>query len=594
MALVLSGAGHRDELAKLLRLYRELGRPQQNAKRHSDAWSPAVVQERISRLWSQLPGDAAAEPDLRARWLTTVAALARPDACDALAAAVCDGGWAAGTDAETRAATVAAATWCLGPRTGRAVLLAAIEGVDGDGRGRMLELAAGHLGEASADYHATVSALASEAGETVREKALFGAWSRALGTRRAGVGHVALAERALLGTDGRPSSLAASAEARNGLVLVAAHDRSPRAEKVAIAALKGLRRDRQTVSTDALHAVLKWCNLRPRSDDSAAFGPAHSLARAAEEAMVACRVAPTPLLLHRLLGAYALSGDVLRCFSCLQGLKAHKLPVSKDMYLTVLQALSGAALNTPAAQQLLADPSRILFGLLVEMAGAGVEADALVLNSALRVFAATLRHHQVLNRSASSMEREPADRRHVANMAWDMFYATSHGTKWHPAVAPNRDTFHVLIQIFCAASLFQRAADMLDAMRAAGIAPDVASYNLMLRVLAKKDQIAAEDLLVVMTNSGLRPDSFTMDAFLIGYLSSSRPESGISMIQSLFNQYGSLPSQSAFLHAVVVFIKTERDPREIKRVAAVFRQLWPDDEGALAAVAREHGHADCL
>jgi pentatricopeptide repeat protein len=189
----------------------------------------------------------------------------------------------------------------------------------------------------------------------------------------------------------------------------------------------------------------------------------------------------------------------------------------------------------------------------------------------------------------------------MASMASDLFAATAEGTEWHPAVAPNKESFEVLIQVFCLASEWQKALLVIDDMAHFSIEPDASTYNHVFRKLAKRNPLGAEDLFTTMTNGGIMPDSGTMDAFLIGYLSTDRPESGISMVQGLFNQYGAKPSQSAFLHVLTVFIRAGQrplgspdprphavkplDPREVQRAATVFRQFWPGEEDKLATLA---------
>ena len=125
----------------------------------------------------------------------------------------------------------------------------------------------------------------------------------------------------------------------------------------------------------------------------------------------------------------------------------------------MVRALGQASVPTPAARELLADPSRVLNGLLQDMHSSGVAADVNFLNGALRVYVSALDNFQTLNRSASAFGKHPADRLHLASLAWELFSTAKEGSSLHGAIAPNHVTYNRLIRIFCGANEFERCVN---------------------------------------------------------------------------------------------------------------------------------------
>jgi len=125
-------------------------------------------------------------------------------------------------------------------------------------------------------------------------------------------------------------------------------------------------------------------------------------------------------------------------------------------------------------------------------------------------------------------------------------------------------------------------------MKEDNLEPNVSTYNAILRSLASRNQIAALDVMTLMTNRGIKPDEVTIDSFLLGYLNSKRPESGISMVQSCFNQYGCRPSKESYFKVLSMLLE-DGQGFEASRTASIFRQLWPSDEEALLEAVKVYG-----
>ena len=176
---------------------------------------------------------------------------------------------------------------------------------------------------------------------------------------------------------------------------------------------------------------------------------------------------------------------------------------------------------------------------------------------------------------------------HIAVLASDFFRATTEGTRWHASVKPSLLTYNIMIGLFAGANEVHRAVGLLTEMERSGVAPDLASYNAIIRVLARQDTIAAEDYLVRMTNAQIYPDETTMDIFLLAYMRNQRAGTGISMVQSCFNQYGARPTTGTF-RAVVDSLLLQEDSLEAERAAFVYQQLWPN-ETALVDELRSEG-----
>eukprot|EP00613_Pedinella_sp_CCMP2098_P056575 CAMPEP_0171855752 /NCGR_PEP_ID=MMETSP0992-20121227/23676_1 /TAXON_ID=483369 /ORGANISM="non described non described, Strain CCMP2098" /LENGTH=524 /DNA_ID=CAMNT_0012476647 /DNA_START=138 /DNA_END=1713 /DNA_ORIENTATION=- len=511
------------------------------------------------------------------------------------------------------ASMVAAAAWCLGVERGCEVLglaLARQQTNQGGGGGReeaLLAQVAKRLGDASASFD-LVEALAGHASLPVAPS-LFEAWALALGTRRGAEGQFQLALKALLETGGggggarKGSTVAAAVEAapnqvRNAMLVVAVQDQSAKAMAFAAKTLKTFQSPSDQPSNAALSGLLKWCANQP-------------------PVMAACGVEPTPAMLSTLLSAYGNAGNVERVFSVLQTLKQQqqqqqkheqeaRLPpsssaaadprapalrlLSKGVYLAVLRSLRQASVPTPASRDLAADPSALINGLLVDMSAQGVEVDVDVLKAALRVFAQTLRHVELLNENVDALEAHPADRDLIASKAWELFLSTTKGTKWHPAVEPDLDTYNLLLKVFTHANDLNRATGLLEAMAGEEptLAPTVESYNILLRILAKRDWMGCEDLFTLMTNRNLAPNESTMDGILNGYADSERAPAAVSMAQSVFNQYGAKPTQPVFLRVLELLLQ-EGDLAEARRAAFVFKQIWPEDTDLLDRTGGSYG-----
>lgn len=482
--------------SKLFRLYKQAGRPGREQRPPSE-WAPGRLAVRAERLWEFLRRDVwrgAASPPLSTRLerLEAVGVLSRPGAADGIHAAIEElaaivGEVASGEpppgDAEREHIAVAhatlasAASWCLAPEQGRGVLNLARDraGVDVTQSSFLMQVAA-LLGEASVDFE-VVLALSAHVGAPATPQVLV-AWLQALGNTVHGQGTFQLAERAVVAASSSlpppPSASSTSppshaalnsdADVRNALITVAMTDRSTGAIDGAFELLSLIQRDRQALAVATCNAMAMWCvnwPSRPRrqSFDGAArdrFSEVHERITVLEDAMLACEVRPTPALLANILCAYSNAGDAIRVFSVLQNMKTREMPVDRRIYLEVVRALGQASVPTPAARELLADPSRVLNGLLRDMHSSGVAADVNFLNGALRVYVGALDNFRTLNRSASAFGKHPADRLHLASLAWDLFTTATEGSHLHGAITPNNVTYNLLIRIFCGANEFER------------------------------------------------------------------------------------------------------------------------------------------
>lgn len=89
----------------------------------------------------------------------------------------------------------------------------------------------------------------------------------------------------------------------------------------------------------------------------------------------------------------------------------------------------------------------------------------------------------------------------------------------------------------------------------------------------------AEEVFVAMTTKGIMPTSSVMDAFVHGYCKTSNIASGLSMIQSCYNQYNSRPSLTTFTRFIELCL-TPQGPQpwvdifEAQRGFIIAEQLW--------------------
>ena len=130
-----------------------------------------------------------------------------------------------------------------------------------------------------------------------------------------------------------------------------------------------------------------------------------------------------------------------------------------------------------------------------------------------------------------------------------------------------------------------RAIGLLDEMESGGVVtPSTYSYNMLIGALVRKDIILAEDFLIRMTNTRLLPNEATMDCFLMAYVNSDQAGTGVSMMQSCFNQYGVRPSSDIFAQVMRMLLDAD-EKSEAERAAYVHKQLWGPDAHRDVAMA---------
>lgn len=113
---------------------------------------------------------------------------------------------------------------------------------------------------------------------------LFVQWSKGLLKRRGANRLLGMAEAAVQG-----ETWSSSAEARNALVMVAAHENSPQSRFRALTLLKKMSREMQLPSNSAVNAVL-----RCYSNGKCSIGETSSALTTIEDAMRETGVRPTP------------------------------------------------------------------------------------------------------------------------------------------------------------------------------------------------------------------------------------------------------------------------------------------------------------
>lgn len=257
-------------------------------------------------------------------------------------------------------------------------------------------------------------------------------------------------------------------------------------------------------------------------------------------------------------------------------MKVEGYTLNKSVYIEVMMALASAASlqRTPAAIDLLADPTRLMYGLLGDMHASGATVDAQVLVAALRVYLGVLSNLEARNSAAQQFDRMPLERIGVASLALRFFRAScSDQNGWE--CKPDLRAYNMLLRILGLANDVKNAKSVMKEMEGAGISPDVSSYNAILISLARKNTEAAEDFLLLLTNGGGRPNSATVEALLNGHMVAGRPEAAVSICQHMFNQWGITPSKEKY---VALFESFEgKNNAELRRAEIVFRQLWPEE-----------------
>jgi len=104
-------------------------------------------------------------------------------------------------------------------------------------------------------------------------------------------------------------------------------------------------------------------------------------------------------------------------------------------------------------------------------------------------------------------------------------------------------------------------------------------------IISYRDDInTAEEVFVTMTTKGIMPSTDIMDAFVEGYCrrASGDIPSGLSMVQSCFNQYGCRPTLTTFAlfieHCLMPQGDGVVDIWEAQRGFVIAEQLWSKPE----------------
>lgn len=394
--------------ARLFRLYLELGRPRNNSSASSEETSIDTAQllSRVQRLWTHLEHSAkwSASDDaplaLQAARAEAVAGLARPmgsrSTLEAELEAFQRAEWKSGASSDQtsadqleslHAALVAGAARCLGVERGCMVLdMAPVARPDA-----MLGRLARHLGAGQVAFDVFVTC-AYHLG-VVPTPSHFAAWVRPL-TR----GSAPLAA-ALEGLKACPE-LGGHPEVDSALLLAAARDKGPQAESQALEVLEAFKASQQPPSMDSLIAVVEWCGSMPPGKSRYRFGPGHALACSIEDVAVTCKVEPRARLLVGMLQAYAVTGDAPRVLGVWHTAKALGVPLRREAYFVVFAALRTASVQSPAAWDLVADPSKVLSGLIGDLhAHSGITLDSSLFSAALHVYLSSLRSWKVREKS---------------------------------------------------------------------------------------------------------------------------------------------------------------------------------------------------
>jgi len=396
------GESLEERSARLFRLYLELGRPGHRSNSEETSIDTAQLLTRVQRLWTHLEdsGNWAATHDaplaLQAARAEAVAGLARPmgsrSTLEAELEAFQRAEWKTNTSGDQtsaehleslHAALVAGAARCLGVERGCMVLdMAPVARPDA-----MLSRLARHLGAGQVAFDVFVTC-ARHLG-VVPTPSHFAAWVRPLTRGSSPLASALEGLKACPALDGHP-------EVDSALLLAAARDKGPQAESQALKTLEAFKASQQPPSMDALNAAVEWCSAMPPSKSRYRFGPGHALACSVEDVMVTCNVEPTARLLTGMLQAYAVAGDAPRVLGVWHTAKALNIPLRRDAYFVVFNALRTASVQSPAAWDLVADPSKVLNGLIGDLhAHSGITLDSSLFSAALHVYLSSLRSWKV-------------------------------------------------------------------------------------------------------------------------------------------------------------------------------------------------------
>jgi pentatricopeptide repeat protein len=115
---------------------------------------------------------------------------------------------------------------------------------------------------------------------------------------------------------------------------------------------------------------------------------------------------------------------------------------------------------------------------------------------------------------------------------------------------------------------------MNEIMPRHGIQPDTYTYNTILAGLARVgDTDKAKELLLEMTNKGVRLDGLTVQALVDGKLNMGDVPGAVTLVQDLFNQHNVLPPYRTHLK-ILEFALASGLVYEARRYVYVIQQFW--------------------
>lgn len=315
-------------------------------------------------------------------------------------------------------------------------------------------------------------------------------------------------------------------------------------------------------------------------------------ARALQDALQRFLPSPLPAPLARaLLKCAALEGRPGRAIACLHRLKGEDVresegggrgedvtePADYEAALLALRRVQRSS-ATVRERELVENPLGFLAWALDDAGTSTVERRA---GGPVLTPQATLVALQILRRACeTSAETGRAERREAFVQR-----AVALVSKLAAAGQETDDTLcEEMVGVAVWGGSLHRAVEVVREMEKTRAAPAslARAQTLLIISLARRGDVgAAEEWLVRMnTLTGHGPSEQVLDAFAEAYAGDRDLPSGLSMLQSCFNQYGTRPSVAAFRHLfeLCLAMDGQGDLFEAQRALTIAEQLWPGGE----------------
>lgn len=272
------------------------------------------------------------------------------------------------------------------------------------------------------------------------------------------------------------------------------------------------------------------------------------------------------LLRSRLLA----NARLLRGYDALKLLRKYRAiggNADVQMYHWTLTALYLATPQLDADWHIAKHPKAVADFVLRDMNRDGLQANSVTIALLLRLFV----------KSAQIGHVQKSSPRNAVNAMQSMIRdAVAGHLMGHGKVVPTDEMLQELIKVHCVTNNEAAALEVINAIAAEyHVVTSATMFEPIIYryAVVKNAPTLAEDVLMLMTNSGIQPSSAIVDSFVLSFMRQGDLSDALEKAQDMFNQYGVRPTVTGLLTLLDASLTT-KDSFESLRVVDAIRRMF--------------------